>query len=102
MDEFEEIKQRKLAELQKQYQEQAELQNQISELETFVKARMTKEAIGRYFNIKTAHPELAVQLLVGLSQLISAGKISTITDDQLKELLSRALPKKRETKIIMR
>jgi DNA-binding TFAR19-related protein (PDSD5 family) len=102
MDEnLDSIKQKKILELQKQYQERAELEKQVSELETFVKARLTKEAIARYSNIKVAHPELALQLLIGLSQIMQQNKI-IINDEQLKELLSKALPKKRETKISMR
>ena len=105
MDELEELKKKKLQELQQkqqeslqnQAQEQAQLQQQIEQLEAAVKQFFTKEALQRYGNLKAAHPEKAVQVLVVLGQLMQSGKItSKITDDQLKELLKQIEPKKKD------
>ena len=89
---IDEIKQKKLQELmegQRAEQEQLALQKQISILEQNIKRYMTKDAYSRYANLKLAHNELAVQVLVFLNQAIEAGKLHQITDDDLKELLSK-------------
>tara|TARA_B100001971_G_C18191574_1_gene538952 strand:- start:1065 stop:1397 length:333 start_codon:yes stop_codon:yes gene_type:complete len=107
MDELEEIKKRKLEELQKQQgqglnqqaEEQLQLQQQIQQLEIIVKQALTKEALERYGNLKTAHPEKAVQLLVILGQAINSGQITKVDDAQLKELLKKLTPEKKEFKI---
>jgi DNA-binding TFAR19-related protein (PDSD5 family) len=64
-----------------------ELQAKIDELERIVRPRFTKEALIRYGNIKAAHHERAVHVLIILGQLIQQGKLNTIDDDQLKSLL---------------
>lgn len=107
MDELEEIKKRKLQELrrkqledmQQQAQEQQQLQQQIQQLEIMVKQSLTKEALERYSNLKTAFPDRAVQLLVILAQAMQSGQIKKIDDNTLKELLKRLTPEKREFKI---
>ncbi len=107
MNELEEIKKRRLHELrrkqfeqmQEQTQEQEQLQQQVQQIEIIVKQALTKEALERYGNLKTAFPEKAVQLLVILAQAIQAGQITKIDDATLKEVLARLSPKKREFKI---
>ncbi len=100
MDEIERIRQNKLKELQEKQQEELQLQQQIQQLETVVKQFLTKEALQRYGNLKAAHPEKAIQLLVILSQLIQQGKIKGKVDDQqLKEILKQITPGKKEFKI---
>ena len=107
MDELEELRKRKLHELRKkqledmqqQTQEQQQLQQQIQQLEIMVKQALTKEALERYSNLKTAFPDRAVQLLVILAQAIQSGQITKIDDNTLKELLKRLTPEKREFKI---
>ena len=107
MDELEEIRKRKLQELrrkqleemQQQAQEQEQLQQQIQQLEIIVKQALTKEALERYSNLKTAFPDRAVQLLVILAQAIQSGQITKIDDATLKEVLRRLTPEKKEFKI---
>ena len=53
--------------LQNQSNEQAQMQQQIAQIEEVVKRVLTKEALARYGNLKTAHQEKAVQLLLVLS-----------------------------------
>jgi|SRR3989344_4831850 len=108
MDELEEIKKRKLLELQRQQEaafqrqveEQQQLQQQIEQFELMVKQFFTKEALERYGNLKSAHEEKAIQLLVVLGQLIQQGRIKEkITDQQLKNLLLQLQGEKKEFKI---
>jgi len=107
MDELEEIRKRKLAELraaqleriQQQAQEEEQLKQQIGQLEIIVKQALTKEALQRYSNLKTAFPNRAVQLLVILAQAIQSGQISKIDDNTLKEILKKLSPKKRDVEI---
>lgn len=80
-------------------QEESELQQQIQQLEEIVRARMTKEALQRYGNVKTAFPEKAIQALIVLAQLIQAERINQIDDVQFKEILQKLTPEKKEFKI---
>ena len=88
--------------LESQMQQQAEVQQQIQALENLVKLRLTKKAMERYGNLKTAHPEKAVYVLTVLAQSIQTQDIKQITDEQLKDLLRRMEPKKHEFKITRR
>lgn len=102
-NDLEAIKQRKVEELQmsmnEQMRQQAEIQQQVQSLENFVKAKLTKKALERYGNLKTAHPEKAVQLLAILAQALQTQNIQQINDEQLKDLLKRMEPKKHDFKI---
>ncbi len=69
-------------------------------LEGMVKQKLTKQALERYGNIKTGHPDKAVQLLLILGQAIQTQEIGTIDDEQLKQILMRMDPPKKDTKII--
>ena len=107
MDEMEEIRKRKLHELRKnqlekiqqQSQEEQQLQQQIHQLESMVKQVLTREALQRYSNLKTAFPDRAVQLLVILAQAIQSGQISKVDDNTLREVLKKLSPEKKEFKI---
>src|SRR3989338_8293105 len=104
MDEMEEIRKRKLHELRKnqlekiqqQSQEEQQLQQQIHQLESMVKQVLTREALQRYSNLKTAFPDRAVQLLVILAQAIQSGQISKVDDNTLREVLKKLSPEKKE------
>ena len=103
MDELEEIRKRKMEGLKKQQlnqmQEEQQMQQQVQQLEEIVKQVLTKEALERYGNLKTAYPDRAVQLIVILAQAIQSGQITNVDDDMLKEILKKLTPKKREFKI---
>ncbi|GEM_PF-559564 len=94
-DEPESIKRKKLELYMQRVQEQAsqhqveeaQASQQIAALETMIKTRLTRDALQRYGNIKAAHPEKAVQLLVVLGRLINTGRAGIIGDDDLKSLL---------------
>lgn len=91
-----ELQARQQTQLNEELQEEVQLQQQIQQLEVIVKRVMTKEAISRYGNLKTAHPEKAVQALVVLAQLIQQGRIKSIDDNQFKEMLKRLTPERKQ------
>ncbi len=108
MNELDELKKKRLQQLQQkqqqafqqQAQEEAQLQQQIEQLEAVVKQAFTKDALQRYGNLKAAHPEKAIKVLVILGQLMQSGKISDkVTDEQFKLLLMQIEPKKQEFNI---
>jgi len=92
---LQEIRQKKLQELQNQQSEEQKLADQLEQLEYIIKQRLDKEALVRYGNIRTADPERSRQLLLILAQI----KRSPITDEDLKEILEKIMPKRREIKI---
>ena len=108
MSTLEEIRKKKLEELtrlqqeklQQQAQEQSQLQQQIGQIESTVRQFFTKEALARYGNLKAAHQEKALQLLLVLFQAIQKGQVKKQIDDMtLKKLLEQLTPKKKEIRI---
>ena len=104
MDDLEELKRKKLLELQRQLQEEALRQEQLRQAEEqkriVLKSILTPEARSRLTNIKMARPEFAAQIEALLIQLAQTGQVKQrITDEQLKEILRRLSAKKRDIKI---
>ena len=104
MDDLEQIRMRKLQEMQaqalnNQLQQEAQLQQQVDMIESSVKLRMTKEAISRYGNIKAAHPEKAVHALMVMARALETRQVTQINDDLLKHFLGALTPEKRDFKI---
>jgi len=103
-DELEEIRSRKLSELQRrvaeeqgnvQAQQQLELQKQA-----LLRSILTPEARQRLANLKMVRPEFTSQLELQLIQLAQQGKIPIpLTDKQLKQILIQIQSHKREIKI---
>jgi programmed cell death protein 5 len=103
-DELEEIRRRKLLELQRrvgeeqgnvQAQQQLEMQKQA-----LLRSILTPEARQRLANLRMVRPEFTSQLELQLIQLAQQGKIPIpLTDKQLKQILIQIQPRKRETKI---
>ena len=80
-----------------QQDEQAQIQQQVEQMEEIVRQFLTKEALERYGNIKAAHKEKALQMLVVLFQAIQKGQIQgKIEDSLLKKILEQLTPKKKE------
>tara|TARA_B100000315_G_C14588495_1_gene594439 strand:- start:2797 stop:3051 length:255 start_codon:yes stop_codon:yes gene_type:complete len=75
--------------------EEEQIQEQIAQLEGIVKQKLTKEALLRLGNIKAAHQEKYVQLLVVLGQAIQSNELETVDDTQLKEILQKMAPEKK-------
>jgi programmed cell death protein 5 len=97
-----------MQELQQQAQQQspnAESQEQMRrEVETQKRQAMmqllTPEARARLTNIRLTKPDFVDQIELQLIQLAQAGRVqSKITDDQLKELLTKLAGQKREINI---
>ncbi|WP_456474824.1 DNA-binding protein [Candidatus Pyrohabitans sp.] len=104
MDDLEELKRKKLQELQRQLQEEAARQEQLRQVEEqkriVLKSILTPEARSRLTNIKMARPEFAAQIEALLIQLAQAGQVKQrITDEQLKDILRRLSAKRRDIKI---
>ena len=108
MDDLEEIKKKKMEELQnllaeqqgEDLQEQLKLQQQIEMLEQMAKQYLTKEAISRYGNLKSAHPELAIQVIALIAQAVQTGQIKErISDAKFKQLLMQIQKPKKKFKI---
>ncbi len=96
----EELMQMQQESLQQQAQEQSQVRQQIEYMEDAVRQFMAKEALARYGNLKTAHQEKALQLLVVLFQAIQKGQIKgKIEDSTLKKILEQLTPKKKEITI---
>lgn len=108
MSEIDEIRKRKIAELQaranspsqQEADEETAIMQQIQKMEDMVRPHLSKDALQRYSNLKLAHPEQAVKVLLVLTHGIQAGKLGIVTDEQLKSLLREFMPKKRETRIV--
>jgi len=61
---------------------------------------LTSEARQRLTNLKIARPQFASQIELQLIQIAQQGRINLpITDEQLKEILRRLQPTKRDIKI---
>ncbi len=102
--ELEEIRKRKLMELQRkllQEQEAAEAQKRIEAQKQAVLRRiLTPEARQRISNLKMVKPEFAAQLEMQLIQIAQQGRIRIPIDDwQLKEILRRLQADRREIRI---
>lgn len=103
-EELEELRQRRLQELQKQLaQEQQEVQIQQrleAQKQSMLRRILTSEARQRLTNLKIARPQFASQIELQLIQIAQQGRINLpITDEQLKEILRRLQPTKRDIKI---
>ena len=95
MSELDEIRKKKLGELQNQQQEQTQLQGQLEQIETLAKQKLTKNALFRFGTVKSANPELAMQAMAAIVQI----KKDIINDEDLKRILLLLQPKKRDIKI---
>ncbi len=80
--------------------EELRLQQEIAMLESMVKKKLTKEALLRYGNVKAAHPQLALNLILILSNLIQTGKVDVIDDAQLKDVLLKLNSQKKDFRIM--
>ena len=115
MSELDEIRQKRMAELQAQQaaaqnqaQQQALAQAQQQEAQAQFEAQkkqilgqiMTPEARQRLANLKLTKPEMVNNIELQLIQSAQAGSLrGKVTDDQLKVLLRQIAGQKREIKI---
>ena len=115
MSDLDEIRQKRMAELQAQQaamqnqaQQQAMAQAQQQEAQAQFEAQkkqilaqiMTSEARNRLANLKLTKPELVNQIELQLIQSAQSGSLrGKVTDEQLKVLLKQIAGQKREIKI---
>lgn len=113
MSELDDIRRKKLEQLQRQQamaanqqqmQQQAQQQAQQQQLEQqinqAVRQIMTPEARSRLANLKLTKPELVQQIEIQLIQSAQAGSLrGKVTDEQLKVLLRQLASQKREIHI---
>jgi programmed cell death protein 5 len=115
MSDLDEIRQKRMAELQAQQaaaqnqaQQQAMAQAQQQEAQAQFEAQkkqilgqiMTPEARQRLANLKLTKPEMVNQIEIQLIQSAQAGSLrGKVTDEQLKVLLRQIAGQKREIKI---
>ena len=106
-EELEKLRKKKLQELQQaslqeDLEEQQELQEkQFEEQKKMIlRAILTTNARERLGRIKIARPEIAENIENQLIMAAQSGKLKNkINDEQLRMLLSKAIPKKRDFKI---
>jgi len=102
--ELEGLRRRKMAELQRQQETQAMVQEQQNQVEqqrqAIMRQILTPQARDRLANLKMAYPDIARLVEDQLITLVQSGRIQQQVDDNtLKEILRRVAPKKREIKI---
>lgn len=80
--------------------EAIELQKQIQFLENTIRQYLSKEALTRYFTIKSTNPQFAIQVLAFIHQAATQKHIKNrISDDEFKDLLKRLQEPKKEFRI---
>jgi programmed cell death protein 5 len=106
MDDLEAIRKKKLRELQQQQVfsqedlEDAQQKEYEDQKKIILRAILMDDARERLGRIKAARPELAENLENQLIMLAQSGRLKNkINDEQLRELLSKILPKKRDITI---
>ena len=103
-EELEEIRRRKLLELQRrllQEQQEAQLRKQAElQKQALLRRILEPKARQRLTNLRMVKPEIVSQLEVQLIQLAQTGRVPIpITDSLLKEILLRIQRPRREIKI---
>ncbi|MFX1465484.1 MAG: DNA-binding protein [Promethearchaeota archaeon] len=103
-EELEELKKRRILELQQQQAEkerQAQMQQELeAQKQAILRQILTPEARERLNRIKIVKPELAEAVELQLIQLAQAGRLGNVlTDEQLKTILRRLTDKQRDIKI---
>jgi programmed cell death protein 5 len=111
-DELNEIRKRRLAEIQRQqaqnqpsdiqsaYQQEQAKAEMEAQKQAILRQILTPEARERLTTLKMSRPALGEQLEMQLISLAQSGRLpSLIDDEQLKKLLMKMQPKKRKTSI---
>lgn len=106
-EELKNLRKRKLQEMQQQaaleesLEDQEEQRKQLEEQKkTIMRSIMTADARARLGRIKLARPKIAEQIENQIIMIAQSGQLKNkINDEQLRMLLSKILPKKRDIKI---
>ncbi len=107
MEDIDEIRQRKLAELQKRLEEekgrQSAEQNAQIQKQLVLRSILTPEARSRLTNLRLSRPEYVDSIEMQLIGLAQAGKLrGKVTDAQLKEILRQLAQQRSRTTRIRR
>lgn len=102
--ELEELRRRKIADIQRQRDQQAMAEEQSKQMEANRQAIMrqilTPEARQRLGTVKMAYPDLAMAVEDQLIRLAQSGRIDRQVDDAtLRQILRKVAPQKREISI---
>jgi len=106
-EELENLRKKKLQELQQQAALEESLEEQENQKKQFeeqkkaiLRSILTADARERLGRIKVARPEVVEQIENQLIMIAQSGQLKNkINDEQLRMLLSKILPKKRDIKI---
>ena len=106
-DELEKLRKKKMQGIQQQQISDEDLEGQEQQhkqreeqRKAVLRTVLTTEARERLGRIKVARPEIAENVENQLILLAQSGRLKTkVNDQQLRELLQRILPKKRDIKI---
>ena len=106
-EELEKLRKKRLQELQQQAALEEDLEEQEAQQKEFEKQKqmilraiLTPDARQRLGRIKVARPEIVENIENQLIMAAQSGKLKNkINDEQLRILLSKAIPKKRDIKI---
>jgi len=106
-EELENLRKKRLRELQQQAAIQESIDEQELQRQEFeeqkksvLRAILDTQARERLARIKIARPEMAESIENQLIMLVQSGKLKNkINDEQLRMLLTKVLPKKRDIKI---
>ncbi len=103
-EELEALRKKKLVELQQrlaQEQQKVQMQQQIEmQKQALLRKILTAKARQRLTNLKMVKPDFAEQLELQLIQLAQQGRVNIpITDEQLKDILIKLQPRRRDIKI---
>jgi programmed cell death protein 5 len=107
MEDIEEIRQKKLAELQRRLEEErskqtAEQSAQVQK-QLILRSILTPEARSRLTNLRLSRPEYASTIEMQLIGLAQSGKLTgKVTDAQLKEILRQLAHSRSRTTTIRR
>ncbi len=104
-DELEELRRRKLQELEAQQEQASEVRERQEALESqrqaILRGILSPEARERLGRLRTAYPEIAASVESQLIMLAQSGRLGgqRIDDETLRQILEKVVPHKREIRI---
>jgi programmed cell death protein 5 len=104
-EELDELRKRKLQELQVQQEQISEVKERNAALESqkaaILRGILTPDARERLGRLKTAYPQVAASVEQQLIMLAQSGRLGNqrIDDNTLRQILEKVVPQKRDIKI---